>query len=109
MKQQAALVVVSVLASAALALGACGGHVTESVDTTNAPLTIAPNTDPTASGSSARPPPDAARPPPPPGAECPHQDGPPPVDAELCGDCRPESVCCEAPEPCAGHCVPDCR
>jgi hypothetical protein len=35
---------------------------------------------------------------------------PPPPNGGVCGACIDEHfVCCSAPEPCAGYCVPDCR
>ena len=32
-----------------------------------------------------------------------------PTELEGCGDCDPEEVCCRAPAPCAGTCVPRCQ
>ncbi|MBI5497184.1 MAG: hypothetical protein HY904_19380 [Deltaproteobacteria bacterium] len=51
---------------------------------------------------------DGGLPPPPDGGLPPPSDGGPPSCAA--GEaCPPASVCCTAPAPCAGRCVPDCR
>jgi len=87
MAHRALIVFVSVV------IAACNGQVEE-------PATDASSQSQSVENEETKPPCD---PPPPPPA-------PPPKSGGKCGACIDEHfVCCSAPEPCAGFCVPDCR
>ena len=73
---------------------ACGGKLEE------APSTVSQN-----QSVEEHPPSDEAEPP-----REERRRPPPPEHGGVCGACIDEHfVCCSAPEPCAGTCVPDCR